>query len=185
MGLNIGIIGCGYVGTAVAERWREFGHSITATTTRRDRIPELERVAQQVVVLKGNDSEALASMVQNQDVLLLSVAAPRGGDYQESYLETAKTLLPVLQQAPRVQQLIYTSSSSVYGDHQGAWVDETTPVTPGNPNARVLAQTEEVLLLHQPIKNHQFPMLETAELPDSEHNTGGAKGRHPDHRYPR
>ncbi|HEY9835835.1 MAG TPA: SDR family oxidoreductase [Vampirovibrionales bacterium] len=149
MGLNIGIIGCGYVGTAVARRWREFGHSITATTTRSDRIPELQQVAQQVVVLKGNDSEALASMVQNQDVILLSMAPSRGGDYQETYLETAKTLVPVLQQSPRVQQVIYTSSASVYGDHQGAWVDESTPLIPGNENGRVLAQTEEVLLTAQ------------------------------------
>lgn len=149
MGLNIGIIGCGYVGTAVARRWREGGHSIIATTTRSDRREELEQVAQQVVVLQGNDSEALASMVQNQDVILLSVAASRGGDYQETYLETAKTLVPVLQQSPRVQQVIYTSSSSVYGDHQGAWVDETTPLVPGNQNAWVLAQTEEVLLTAQ------------------------------------
>lgn len=149
MGLNIGIIGCGYVGTAVARRWQELGHRITATTTRSDRLEELEQVAQQGVVLQGNDSQALASMVQNQDVILLSVAAPRGGDYQETYLETAKTLVPVLQQAPRVQQLIYTSSASVYGDHQGEWVDETTPVAPGNPNATVLAQTEQVLLSAQ------------------------------------
>ncbi|MGL5195587.1 MAG: SDR family oxidoreductase [Chroococcales cyanobacterium] len=149
MGLNIGIIGCGYVGKAVARRWREDGHSITATTTRSDRREELEQVAQQVVVLQGNDSEALASMVQNQDVILVSVAPPRGGDYQETYLETAKTLVPVLQQSLRVQQVIYTSSSSVYGDHQGAYVDETTPVAPGNQNAKVLAQTEEVLLSAQ------------------------------------
>ncbi len=146
MGLNIGIIGCGYVGTAVARRWREDGHSITATTTRSDRREELEQVAQQVVVLQGNDSEALASMVQNQDVILLSIAPHRGGNYQETYLETAKTLVPVLQQSLRVQQVIYTSSSSVYGDHQGAYVDETTPVKPGNQNGIILAQTEEVLL---------------------------------------
>ncbi len=146
MGLNIGIIGCGYVGMALARRWREFGHSITATTTRGDRIPELERVAQRVVVLKGNEPEALASMVENQEVILLSVGASQGTVYQEAYLDTATTLVPVLKQAPRVQQLIYTSSYSVYGDQQGAWVEETSPVTPANDNGRILERTEQVLL---------------------------------------
>ncbi|MCT7972810.1 SDR family oxidoreductase [Laspinema sp. C5] len=149
MGLNIGIIGCGYVGTAVARRWREFGHSITATTTRRDRIEELEQVAQQVVVLQGNDSEALASLVQNQDIILLTVGAHQSNLYRETYLDTANTLVPVLREAPRVQQLIYTSSYSVYGDQQGAWVDETTPVKPVNENSQIIDGAEQVLLSAQ------------------------------------
>lgn len=146
MGLNIGIIGCGYVGTAAARRWREFGHSITATTTRSDRLEELEQVAQQVVVVKGNDSEALASMVENQDIILLTVGAHKSDLYREAYLDTANTLMPILKQSPRVQQLIYTSSYSVYGNQQGAWVDETTPVKPVDDNGKILHRTEQVLL---------------------------------------
>jgi nucleoside-diphosphate-sugar epimerase len=146
MGLNIGIIGCGYVGTAVARRWREFGHSITATTTHPERIGELERVVQRVVVLKGDDPEALTALVENQDIILLTVGAHKGDLYREAYLDTANTLMPILKQAPRVQQLIYTSSYSVYGDQQGAWVDETTPVKPVDENGKILDRTEQVLL---------------------------------------
>jgi nucleoside-diphosphate-sugar epimerase len=38
----------------------------------------------------------------------------------------------------------YLSTTAVYGDHQGGWVDETTPVTPGSARAhqRVLAERQ-------------------------------------------
>lgn len=47
---------------------------------------------------------------------------------------------------PEVQQIIYTGSYALYGDQQGAIVDETTPVTPVNENGQILHQTEQVLL---------------------------------------
>jgi saccharopine dehydrogenase-like NADP-dependent oxidoreductase len=92
--MNIAILGCGYVGTAVARHWnRDNRYRITATTTTKERMSELEQVAQQVLVIKGDNETALKSVVQNQDIVLLSVAPTRGRDtvsYEETYLLTAK-----------------------------------------------------------------------------------------------
>ncbi len=73
--MNIAIIGCGYVGTAVGRHWhRDRRNQITATTTTPERTSELEQVAQRVVVAKGDDETALKAVVQNQDVIVLSIA---------------------------------------------------------------------------------------------------------------
>ena len=49
--MNIAIIGCGYVGTAVARYWsQQLGYAVTVTTTTQERVAELEPVAQRVVV---------------------------------------------------------------------------------------------------------------------------------------
>jgi nucleoside-diphosphate-sugar epimerase len=45
-----------------------------------------------------------------------------------------------------VKQLIYTGSYSVYGDKNGEWVDEDSPVAPANENGEILHKTEQVLL---------------------------------------
>lgn len=148
--MNIAIVGCGYVGTAVARQWHQnSGYHITATTTTEERVSELEQVAQRVVVVKGDDETALKSVVCDRDLILLSVAptrSPQANSYEETYLRTAKNLVKALQQAPTVKQLIYTGSYSVYGDKNGAWVDEDSPLTPANHNGEILAQTEQVLL---------------------------------------
>jgi len=43
-------------------------------------------------------------------------------------------------------RLIYTSSTGVYGDHDGAWVDEETPIEPTTDKTRVLAAAERIAL---------------------------------------
>ncbi len=148
--MKVAIVGCGYVGTAVARHWYQHkGYHVTATTTTKERVSELEQVAQRVVVIKGDDENALRSVVQDQDIVLLSVAPRRSFDansYEQTYLRTAKNLVAALQQAATVKQLIYTGSYSVYGDKDGAWVDEDSPLTPANQNGEILADTEQVLL---------------------------------------
>ena len=71
---NLAIIGCGYVGTAVARYWQQQGHFVTVTTTRQERVTEIEELAGQVLVVKGNDPSGVQSVLQNQDTVLLSVA---------------------------------------------------------------------------------------------------------------
>lgn len=145
------IIGCGYVGTAVARYWQQQGHFVTATTTRQERVSEIEEVAEQVLVIKGNDSNAVQSALHDKDTVLLSVApvSDRQVDakkYAETYLPTVKNLVAALRQTPSVKQLIYLSSCSVYGNKKGEWVNEASPVDTESEYNKVLCEAEQVLL---------------------------------------
>lgn len=145
--MNIAIVGCGYVGYKVAHLWqKDLGFSVTTTTTSPERVNELESVSQKVFVVRGDDAEGLAKVLENQEVILLSVGAKGPNTYEESYLKTAKTLVPLLQENSSVKQLIYTGTYSVYGDKNGEWVDESTPLSPTTANGQILAETEQVLL---------------------------------------
>jgi nucleoside-diphosphate-sugar epimerase len=139
------ILGCGYVGTAMARYWQSQGLMVTATTTTPTRIAELEAIAPRAVIVQGDDPEALTDVLQDQDVLLVSVGAPRADAYAETYLHTAQTLAQVLPKTP-VQQVIYTGSYAVYGDRQGEWVTEETPIAPPDAKGEILAETEQILL---------------------------------------
>ena len=144
---NVAIIGCGYVGQAVAQLWRQT-MTVTATTTTITRADLLEGVAQRVELLQGNDAAGMRSLLQDQSCVLLSVGAPASSPeaYETTYLQTAKTLVDALRDSPSVKQIIYTGSYAVYGDRQGAWVDETSELAPANRNGEILAETEAVLL---------------------------------------
>ena len=151
--MNVAIIGCGYVGTAVARYWSQMGLVVTATTTTEERVADLEAVATRVLVVKGDDEAALQSAMQNQDTLLLSVGARNADVYEATYLRTAQTLVKVLEQVSSVQQVIYTGSYAVYGDRQGEWVDEESPLSPASRNGEILAETEQVLLSARNLKS--------------------------------
>ena len=139
------IVGGGYVGKEVARLWQQQGLTVTVTTTRPERIDELQTVADRVRVLTGTDIEALQDCLADQQVVLVCVGSKRGANYRETYLGTAKTLAMVLPNT-QVQQLIYTSTSSVYGQQRSAVVTEETPVQPVTENGDAIAQTERTLL---------------------------------------
>jgi nucleoside-diphosphate-sugar epimerase len=145
--MNVAIIGCGYVGKTVAQYWRqELGFTVTATTTSPERVSELEAVAQRVVVVKGDDLAGLQSVLEDRDTVLLSIGAKNADVYEETYIKTAQSLVSALKQTPSVRQLIYTGSYAVYGDKNGEWVDEESPVAPANQNGQILCDTEQILL---------------------------------------
>jgi nucleoside-diphosphate-sugar epimerase len=152
--MNIAIIGCGYVGYAVAKYWQQkMTLVVTATTTTSERVSELQAVAEKVVLVQGNDAENLKSVLHNQDVVLLSVAPKQANAYEETYLNTAKILVSVIKETS-VKQLIYTGTFSVYGDQKGMLVDEETPVAPITENAKILNETEQILLSASSEKLH-------------------------------
>ncbi|MCJ8278585.1 MAG: SDR family oxidoreductase [Rivularia sp. ALOHA_DT_140] len=144
--MNIAIIGCGYVGYALAKYWKQNSDLvITATTTTPTKVEKLQEVANKVEIVLGSDIEALKAVLQNQDVVLLSIGAKGLDTYEETYVKTAKNIVSVLQENPTVKQLIYTASYSVYGDRNGAEVDEETPIAPSNENGKILSQAEQIL----------------------------------------
>lgn len=148
---KIAILGCGYVGCALADYWQEQGHFVTGTTTNWKRVASLAGVVDQVFLMKGDDADAVQSVVEGQDTVVVSVA-PTGSQvadektYETTYLATAKNLVQTLKQAPTVKQIIYLSSCSVYGNRQGGWVDETSPISPSEPRSQILSQAEQILL---------------------------------------
>jgi len=145
--MNIAIIGCGYVGYAVGQFWQQkTNFFITATTTSPERVPTLKTIAQKVVVTQGNDPEGLKAVLENQDIVLLSVGAKGVNLYEATYLKTAENLVNLLPDFPTIKQIIYTGSYSVYGDHNGGWVDEQTPVTPTHETGKILQATENIIL---------------------------------------
>ena len=154
--MKITILGGGYVGSAVARLWQKNGHQVTVTTTTPEKVAQLSEIAHQVVILDGNDTNAItqcqrkliAKVVQDRDVVLLSVGA-RTRDieiYRQTYFGTATNLVTALQDNQTVKQVIYTGSYGILGDKKGAWTDETAPVAPANENSKILSQTEEILL---------------------------------------
>ncbi len=138
---RICIIGCGYVGKAAALHWKAAGHEITVTTRSLQRAYELRPFADLVYIL-GEDWHDL---VEKQDVVLLCVAPDANSDYIHTYLRSAEALTAALRNSS-VSQIIYTGSTSVYGEHEGQWVDENTSPKPARANAQILLTTEQILL---------------------------------------
>ncbi|WP_068470355.1 SDR family oxidoreductase [Candidatus Protochlamydia phocaeensis] len=142
--MKIGILGCGYVGQAAAKMWSLAGHELSATTRKPERLADLQTLIPHPYLL--TDASSLFSFLSQLDTLLVSVAPDSFADYQTTYLQTARQIAAGIPHAPHLKQILYTSSTSVYGDYQGEWVDETARIHPSNANNQCLYETEQILL---------------------------------------
>lgn len=142
--MNILIIGCGYVGKALIPILLAMSTNVSVTTRKVSREPELSQLVSTVHVINGSDD--LSEIIPDYDVVIFTVGADSRGDYETAYLANAKAIVAGLKRSDKSQRLIYTSTTSVYGDHGGDWVDETSELKPMTKQAEILVQTEEVLL---------------------------------------
>jgi nucleoside-diphosphate-sugar epimerase len=172
--MNRVVLGCGYVGKALLEYWQPEKNRLVATTTQPQRQMELEPLANEVMVLRGNDRTGLRRIFSQANEVVVCVAPKMGGSYEETYLDTAKAVCDILREATPVKHLIYTSSISVYGCHNGEWVTEESSLNASGANAEILKETEKLYL--------SFPTIKSTILrlggiygPQREHETRARK----------
>jgi nucleoside-diphosphate-sugar epimerase len=142
--MNVAILGAGYLGKEVASLWSKKSHHVTVTTRDPDRLEGLSHVAQKCVILKDSDVEILAPLILENELLLVTIAASNPDNYESAYLKTAQAIRQIAFESQTIRRIIYISSTSVYGDHQGLWVDETSELKAKSDQAKILIETERV-----------------------------------------
>src|SRR5438105_2960635 len=116
------VIGCGYLGQRVASLWLHDGHRVVATTRQPAVFQGSAIQPLQCDVLLPETLEGLPAA----DTVLHAVGLDRssGASMRSVYVDG---LANVLERLPVPRKLIYISSSSVYGQTDGEWVDEESP----------------------------------------------------------
>lgn len=149
---RIAIIGCGYVGLSLGERLlREGGGSrgrreVIGTTTTPGRVREIRAAGLQAEILELAEEGRVRDLLRGCRAAYLLVApGSRSRGYREVYLEGLEHFLRAVGDTG-VERVIYTSSSSVYGQDDGSWVDETSPLEPRAEGGKTLLEAERTLL---------------------------------------
>ena len=143
-GKRLVILGCGYVGAAVARWGTTVGLRVTALTRNAATALLLREVGIETVVGDLADS-AWHSAIEGAPEFALDCVSSGGGGvegYRRSYLEGMESVVAWSQARGAVGTFVYTSSTSVYPQGAGARVDEGMPATPDSDRAQVLVETE-------------------------------------------
>ncbi len=125
------IVGCGDIGMRVVALLRNRWHLI-ALTSDASRIPEL-RAAGVVPIVGDLDQGATLGRLAGLADAVLHLAPPPGSGDADS---RTRALLAALSLKSRVRRIVYASTSGVYGDCEGALIDETRTVRPATDRAR-------------------------------------------------
>lgn len=138
------IIGCGYLGRRVAARWLAAGDSVTALTRSADHAADLKAAGMEAVVGDVLDPHSLMALPEVETVLwAVGWDRSSGPTQREVYVTGLENVLRQI--TGRCSRLITISSTSVYGQSDGDWVDEATPCEPTQPNGQVCLDAERLL----------------------------------------
>lgn len=141
------IVGCGYVGQRVAETWLKRGETVTVLTRTDEHAGKLAELGCQPII--GDVTvPATLTRLPDADTLLYAVGFDRscGKSQREIYVDGLDNVLHAVR--TRVQRVVYLSSTSVYGQSAGEWVDEDSPSEPNRPNGGVCLDAEQVVRRH-------------------------------------
>lgn len=138
------VVGCGYVGTRLAQILRDRRTRFRAwvrTEESRSRLAHLDIPS---LVADVGSPEAWASLTDPPDFLIYGPSSSRGGTTE--YLNVfVAGLSHALHRFPGTP-FLFLSSTSVYGQSNGDLVDEDSPAEPDSETGRILREAEQMAL---------------------------------------
>ncbi|MCE9604625.1 MAG: SDR family oxidoreductase [Planctomycetia bacterium] len=147
------LFGHGYLGSRVARLWREAGSPVTVVTRSEEKARELRNDGYGAIVADVGDPRSLAHLPPAETVLF-TVGYDRKSSQTASihdvYAGGVGNVLAALastgSSAPA--KFIYISSTGVYGDAEGDWVDERTECRPVREGGKACLAAEQAIAAH-------------------------------------
>lgn len=140
------IFGCGYLGQRVAARLLESGDTVTAVTRSEHRAAQLRRLGIEPIVADIMQPDSLTCL-PDVDEVLYCVGFDRTSDHskRDTYVGGLTNVLAAL---PTNSRISYVSSTSVYGQAKGEWVDEESETSPASDGGKICLDAEGLLANH-------------------------------------
>ncbi len=141
--MRVVVLGCGYVGLELGRRLD--GHEVVGVRRSEAGLAAVEAAGFEAVEADVTDPSTLEA-VPDADHLVFAASA-RGTPARELYVEGQRAVLDEFAaRADPPDRYVYTSSTGVYGDQDGDWVDEETEPGPTTERGKTLLAAERVAL---------------------------------------
>ena len=144
------VVGCGYLGSRVAALWRAENESVAVVTRSAERALRLQAGGYVSLIADVTDPPSLVKLRQLGpiDTALFAVGFDRasGKAMRDVYVEGLRAVLDAL--SANMERIIYISTTGVYSQNDGGWIDETSVCQPQREAGRVFCEAESVLRQH-------------------------------------
>lgn len=143
--MKVLILGAGDLGTEAGLRFVAAGHEVTAWRRRPELLPGSFNTAR---VDLGDLATELPKIDSEIGIVVFTPAAAERSEeaYRRTYLEATRRVFDALERdGVKPQRFLLVSSTAVYGDANGGWLNEDSAVSPRTPTAQILTQTETLV----------------------------------------
>lgn len=141
------IFGCGYLGRRVADVWRAGGDVVHAVTRSADRAAEWSSAGLEPIVADLCAPDTLTALPDVESVLYaVGYDRSSGRSREEVMIAGLQHVLDRVQ----CRRFVFISSSSVYGQSAGEWVDESSACQPMQPGGECCLAAEQLVAARFP-----------------------------------
>jgi nucleoside-diphosphate-sugar epimerase len=146
--MRVVVLGCGYVGIELGRQLDAHGHDVVGVRRSESGVNAVRTAGFDGVQADVTDRGALGDLPDVDALVFAASSGGRGAEAaREVYVDGLQTVLAEYgTRDDPPERLVYTSSTGVFGDHDGEWVTESTPIDPQTAKTRVLAAAEAVAL---------------------------------------
>ena len=141
----IGIIGCGWLGLPLAEALVLDGFNVKGSTTAENKLSILNNagIAPYLISLSENSIEGdITNFLNGVKTLVLNVPPKLRGTNSENYVAKMQVLYFAIKKS-EVKNIVFVSSTSVYGDIDGEVTEKTIP-SPTTASGKQLLASENI-----------------------------------------
>jgi len=144
--MDVLLAGCGWLGREVAKRLIARGDRVTGLTRTKESASRLRErgIAALDFDLATPGASRLIPGRYDGIVAMQSASGHDEAAYHRAYLEATRAVLE--SEGAAGAAFVYVSSTGVFGQTDGSWVDESTPPSPADPTAEVLVEAERLVL---------------------------------------
>jgi len=145
--MRVAILGCGYVGIELGRQLTP-DHDVVGVRRSAAGLNEIEAAGFEGVQADLTEPDSLAAVPDAEAVVFAASSGGRGVDAARAVYVAGQrgAIAHFADRSDPPERYVYSSSTGVYGDHDGAWVDEETSIEPATEKTEVLAAAERVAL---------------------------------------
>lgn len=138
------LIGCGGLGTMIANNLHLAGHQVVGVRKSAQALPHAMQTIQ-ADVTQAESLSTLAEVYAQIVIYCISATASSDEDYYQHYVLGLSNVLATQRDNTKLERVFFVSSSSVYGDDTQNIVDEISPTLAANYNGKRMLQAEQLL----------------------------------------
>ena len=142
---SISIVGCGWLGTPLAQTFLQDGMIVKGSTTSQQKTDLLKGLGIKPYLLKLPSETTIEPALFDADFLVINLPpGRRNPNVVHDYPAAIGQISDAVKTNPRIKKIIFISSTSVYGESLNI-IDETTPTIPETESGRALVRAEALI----------------------------------------
>lgn len=142
---TVGILGCGWLGKALAQKLLEKGYQVKGSSTSLEKVKAIEQLGVKgyVVVLQSNKINGDLTFFDSIEVLFICIPPKQ----ENLSFKLNQSIFNLFEQIPSLSntKVLFTSSISVYGNQSGAKTEQSK-LFPETENAKQLVASEKLVI---------------------------------------